>query len=388
MKMFRFVTLIAMVTAGLLALVGEGAQGAADSKKSSVQSVKGSEKAGDWQKKWDDTVAAAKKEGQVLVYFIGGPSAREAVAKGFKNRFGIDVNFVVGTPAELVQKLDSESKAGLYFADVINLGGGSALTMLKPNGLLKPFETDLILPEVRDPKAWRAGKFPFIDKDGTVFGMLENYERYVAINTDQLKENEITSLKGLVTPKWKNKMIMLDPSMPGSGLSACAFLGRLWGMEKTLEWLQGISDLGTVFTRDKRQHIEWVARGSKEVAIAPSPDVLSTFISLGSHISSVKIAEGGNATTVGGAVMVPVKPAHPNASVVFVNWLLSKEGHAVYVKGIGIPGARVDAPREGIDELLYAGPGDKITVTGDEEFFLLQDKLRPRITKIVQSQAK
>jgi len=58
------------------------------------------------------------------------------------------------------------------------------------------------------------------------------------------------------------------------------------------------------------------------------------------------------------------------------------------VKGIGLPSARVDAPKEGIDELLSPGPGDKITVTGDEEFFMLHDKLRPKITEIVQAQAK
>ena len=388
MKKPRLVMLMAVMTAGVFALVGGGAYGAAGPKKSSAPSAKGNESAGDWQRKWEETVAAAKREGEVLVYFIGTPNARETVTKGFKNRFGIDVNFVVGTPAEIVQKLDAESKAGLHYADAINLGGGSSLTMLKPKGLLRPLEADLILPEVKDPKAWRIGKLPFIDKEGTVFGMLASYERYLAINTDQIKENEITSLKGLVDAKWKNKMIMLDPGVPGPGLSACTFLGRLWGMDKTLEWMQGISDLGTVFTRDKRQHIEWVAKGSKVIALAPTQDVLSNFMSLGARLSSVRIAEGGLASTVAGAIMLPAKPAHPNASIVFVNWLLSKEGHAAYVKGMGLPGARVDAPQEGIDELLSPGSGEKITVNGDEEFFLLQAKLRPQIAKIVQAQVK
>jgi len=388
MKRQGLVMLIAVVTAGFFTLIGGEAQGAAGPKKSSAPSAKGQENADDWRKRWEDTVAAAKKEGEVTVYFIGTPNARETITKGFKNRFGINVNFVVGTPAEIVQKLDSESKAGLHYADAINLGGGSSLTMLKPKGLLKPLEPELILPEVKDPKAWRIGKLPFIDKDGTVFGMLASYERYAAINTDEIKENEITSLKGLVDPKWKNRMIMLDPSVPGPGLSACTFLGRLWGMDKTLEWMQGISDLGTIFTRDKRQHIEWVAKGSKAIAIAPTQDILSNFMSLGARLSSVRIAEGGLASTVAGAIMLPAKPAHPNASIVFVNWLLSREGHAAYVKGMGLPGARVDAPQEGIDELLSPGPGEKITVNGDEEFFLLQAKLRPGIAKIVQAQAK
>ena len=134
-------------------------------------------------------------------------SSREEVAKGFKNRFGIDVDFVVGRPPELIQKLDRESKAALYLADAINLGGGSSINMLNPKGLLKPIEPELTLPEVKDPKAWRMGKLPFIDKDGICLGMLATYERYIAVNTDQVKKSEITSLKDLLDPKRKGEIL-------------------------------------------------------------------------------------------------------------------------------------------------------------------------------------
>ncbi len=90
---------------------------------------------------------------------------------------------------------------------------------------------------------------------------------------------------------------------------------------------------------------------------------------------------------VGGGLAIPARPAHPNASTVLVNWLLSKEGQTAYVKGIRLPSARVDVSREGIDELFIAGPGDKITY-GDEEFMLLQGKMTELTKAIFTAQTK
>ncbi len=74
-------------------------------------------------------------------------------------------------------------------------------------------------------------------------------------------------------------------------------------------------------------------------------------------------------------------PAHPNAAIVFVNWILSKDGHSVYVKSILLPGARVDAPTEGLDENIIYKPGKKY-VYADESYFTLQRKLLSMSKKI------
>ena len=340
-----------------------------------------------WQSVWDKKVAAAKEEKLVQFYFIGGADARTELAQAFAKKYGIQVEFVAGVPLELAQKLVTEKNAGMNLADAINMGGGTLLTAVKTQGLLKPIEPELILPEVKDPKAWQIGRLPLIDKDGQVIGMLANYERYVAVNTDMVKEGEIASLKDLLNPKWKGKLTILDPTMTGSGLSMSSFLGRTVGVDAALEFLRGLKQQGVEVTRDKRIQVEWVARGKYAIAVAPTPDVLAEFKALGSPIASVKLAEGGAMQTVGGALGIPAKPAHPNASTVFLNWLLSKEGQEAYVKGIRLPSARVDVSRAGIDELFFAGPNDKI-VYGDEEFFLLQGKLVPMIQGIFAAGAK
>ncbi len=385
MKNVLCIGFLVILVASLLACAG----GSPPASIATKAPEKGSPVAGGeaWKVSWDKKVAAAKEEKEVLFYFIGGADARTEVAQAFGNKFGIKVEFVIGPPLDLAQKLVSERTAGLYLADAINMGGTTLLTAVKTQGLLKPVEPELILPEVKDAKAWQIGRLPLIDKDGQVFGMLANYERYVARNTDLVKDGEVNSLKDLLDPKWKGKMTMLDPTMTGSGLSMSAFLGRTEGEAQALEFLRGLVRQETVITRDKRAQVEWVARGKYAIAIAPTPDVLAEFKAVGSPIASVRIAEGGALQTVGGALGIPAKPAHPNASTVFLNWLLSKEGQEAYVRGIRLPSARVDVSREGIDELFFAGPNDKIGY-GDEDFFLLQGKMGPAIRDIFAAQAK
>ncbi|MBI4333991.1 MAG: extracellular solute-binding protein [Chloroflexi bacterium] len=368
--------LLVFIYAGCTSSSGP-APGAGPAEKAAAPAVKEE----GWRVEWDRKVAAAKAEKEVLFYFIGGGDPRTELSQAFGKKFGIKVEFVTGTPLELAQKLANERNAGMYLADAINMGGGTLLTVVKPQGLLKPIEPELILPEVKDAKAWQIGRLPLIDKDGQVLGMLANYERYLARNTDLVKEGETNALEDLLNPKWKGKMTMLDPTMTGSGLSMSAFLGRVWGVDRALEFLRGLAKQEIVTTRDKRQQVEWVARGKYALAVAPTPDVLAEFKAAGAPIASVRLTDGGGLQTVGGALSVPAKPAHPNASTVFLNWLLSKEGQEAYVRGIRLPAARIDVTREGIDELFFAGPNDKVTY-GDEEFFLLQGKMLPPIREI------
>jgi len=340
----------------------------------------------EWKTTWDQKVAAAKKEGEVTFYSTAGPGVRDEVTKGFANAFGITVNFVPAPPGELVQKLVTERTAGLNLADAINCGGGTSLTGLKPQGLLKPVEPELILPEVKDPKAWVMGRLPLVDKDGMVFGMLASYERNILINTELVKPGEISSLKDLLNPKWKGKMIMQDP-VSGAGLGLVSFMAGLWGADQALEYVRGLAAQGTVFTRDWRMQVESVARGKYAIAIAPHPEATAEFKAAGAPLQSVSVQEGATQQTVGGALAVPAKTGHVNGSTVFVNWMLSKDGQAAFVRGMKLPGARVDSPREGVDPSYYPGPNEKV-IWGDEDFFLRQGKMAPLVRQIVDAQGK
>ncbi len=323
-----------------------------------------------WQEKWDRVVIDARKEGEVAYYTTAGAETRIALAQAVKDRFGLRVEFVTGRGPEISARLQKEYGAGVFVADVLNSGGGT-FTGLKEMGLLSRMEPALILPEVTDPKAWVMGSPPFIDKDKMFLGMLAVYEQYVARNTELVKEGEISSLRDLVNPRWKGKMVLFDPTATGSGASFVTFVARLWGMDKAREFFLQLSKQDLVVTRDKRLHAEWVAKGKYAIALAQNPEMIAEFVDLGLPVANVKIDEGGDINTAVGGLGMAAKPAHPNAALVFVNWLLSKEGQSVYVTSNKLPGARVDAPREGIDKNIMVKPGDKF-ILADEDYFILQ----------------
>ena len=58
------------------------------------------------------------------------------------------------------------------------------------------------------------------------------------------------------------------------------------------------------------------------------------------------------------------------------NWLLSKEGHSIFVKAYGSPGVRTDAPREGIPIQMFPDPGGKIYEDNEESILYRNNMMK------------
>lgn len=324
---------------------------------------------------WEQLVAAAKKEGKVMIYSSQlGTMIRDTV-EPFKKKYGIEVDFLIGRGEELTQRLQTEKGAGLYIADVVIAGATVLVVTMKPLGLLGTIEPLLMLPEVTNPGAWITDTVPFLDKDRTGMSMIASYQRFVLINTELVKQGEITSYKDILNPKWKGKMAYFDPTITGSGNAFIRFLATdVLGLEGTKEFMRQLAKQEPAFTREKRLSVEWIARGKYPVGLAPDRGVVIDFMRAGAPIVFVKAVEGGITGTSGGGLGIVAKMANPDATKLFVNWLLSREGHAAFIKIYGQPGTRKDAPREGIPAEMFPEPGEKVYMER-EESILFQDEM-------------
>ncbi len=331
-----------------------------------------------WQVKWDSTLAAAKKEGDVLVYANVSPELRNAIPSGFTQKYGIKLDFLTGSSGSaLAAKLISEYGAGQYLADAMILGATTLVTDLKPKGMLQPVQPMLLLPEVTDPKVWRMERLPFIDKDTQAVAMIGSYARYVAVNSDLVKEGAIASFKDLLKPEWKGKIVLFDPTVAGSGNEFVGFTQSIWGTDAARDFLVQLAKQDVTVTRDYRLQVETVAKGKYAIALGYRQDSVAEFVALGAPIALVKTVEGGQFTSGAGGLGIPKNPPHPNATIVLVNWLLSQEGQTVFMKGFGQPTLRMDIPTQGfVDPSLLPGPGDKGTMQ-DEEYMLSKGKMLP-----------
>ena len=117
----------------------------------------------DWKKDWEQTLAAARKEGQVNVYIY----RYEGLLQDFKREYpGINVVAVTGRGNELTNRIMAERRAGKYLADVYSGGTNSLYNTLYKGKALDPFKPLLVLPEVTDLTKWFGNEHRYAVPDG------------------------------------------------------------------------------------------------------------------------------------------------------------------------------------------------------------------------------
>ena len=312
-----------------------------------------------WKDKWNETLAAAKKEGAVMLYTSSGVAVRQALVPKAKELFGLNMDVIVAKSDELTQKIMTERQRSLYYADVFI--AGTQIIMSPLSGILSPLHDSLILPEATDPKAWPNGQLPFLDKNRLGLSLTGAYWSYILVNTDMVKEGELKSYADLVNPKWKGKMIMFDPSGGGAAVYWVNFVLKVMGQEKGEKFLRQLAtQQDLVLTKDARLQGEWVARGKYPIAIAPSMGAVTPLLKAGAPIAWVRVREGGLVHPSGSVFAFVDKRPHPNAAKVILNWLLTADGQQLFSKAFGQPATRLGIPTEGIDPFTVPKADEKV----------------------------
>ena len=303
---------------------------------------------------WDSLVAEARKEGSVVVYIAPIGEARDIAAKTFKEKYGISIDFVTGRGAELINKITTERNAGLYTVDAMLMGLGTFFNMIGPMKITVPLEPLLMLPEVTDGTKWRMGNVLFVDKAKTCIAFSLTSLHCISINTDLVKEGEITSFEDILAPKWKGKIVINDPSVGGHGAEWFQFmmLGPTYGKEKGRGYVMKLIEQNPVMNRDQRLQTEWLARGKSLIGIGIEPSEIEKMAKLGAPVKVISVKEGSPLSSGPLNVMVFDRAPHPNAAKLFVNWVLSREGGEIMSKYSGYLSARLDVSTAGFDPIF------------------------------------
>jgi hypothetical protein len=150
--------------------------------------------AGDaWKVEWEQTLSAAKKEGEVSFY---GSQGYEKIFEVFQKRYP-DIKVTSNTVrrgSEHGQAVMSERRAGKYIVDLFINGVVTPVQVFLKANILEPIRPALILPEVLDESKWWNGKHHYADPEakyvfvfqGNVHGGENAYNTKV-INPKELK---------------------------------------------------------------------------------------------------------------------------------------------------------------------------------------------------------
>jgi iron(III) transport system substrate-binding protein len=311
---------------------------------------------------WDKVVESAKKEGKVIVSIPTSAELRKEFESGFQKGYpGIELELNVARGASNINKIAEEQNAGVRSID-LHIGGTTSIItgLLAPN-LLDPVMPAMMLPEVRDPKNWWGGHIWADSAQRFVYSFTAYMTETIWYNTTLVKPEEINSWDSLLDPKWKGKIVILDPRSPGSGESNWAFLLRIKGVP----FLTKLAAQDMTIGRNLRQLGEAVARGKSAISIGVSYYTYLPFLKAGLPVKPISIIkEGYYAGTGSGNLAVMKNPAHPNAAKVFVNWLLSKEGQSAVTKALGQPTRRFDVDTKWTKD--YGHPAAKEFLTPEK----------------------
>ena len=105
-----------------------------------------------WKAEWQNTLAAAKKEGKLA--FVSGSSSRDYIGKFRKAFPDIQVEFLEMRAPDLQVRIPTERRAGVYQWDIIVMGGSAGVTDFIPAGIFADLNEALILPELKRDETW------------------------------------------------------------------------------------------------------------------------------------------------------------------------------------------------------------------------------------------
>jgi iron(III) transport system substrate-binding protein len=326
---------------------------------------------------WEQIVEAARKEGKVVASIPPSAELRKLMELTFPKRYGIGVEFVPARGGAIIRRMVDEAKSGVQYFDLHIGGTESIITGLLPENVLEPVESFFVLPEVRDTKQWWGGHI-WADNAKR---FLYNFAAYQTVslwsNANEYKPSEFRGFDDLLNPKLQNKIGISDPRTPGSGSSMWSYINYVKGEE----YLKRLVAQKLFVTRDLRLLAENLAKGKIAVTSGIAYSEFLPFIKAGLSVTPLPVPKEGLYVSGGyGHLTILKNPPHPNATKVFVNWLLGRDGQEVFSRAMGVGSRRLDVDTKWLKEFgVIAAKDVPLTM---EQFHKLENQSEEKIYKI------
>ncbi len=262
----------------------------------------------------------ARQEGQVILYTgLVVNVALRPMAEAFQAKYPfVKMTFWRGESEAILAKTSAEIRANNVVGDVIE--GTGVGEMAQAADLVQPFYSPISeeLPKgLLDPKGLTA------PTRLSYFAM--------AYNTKLVPKDQVPqSFEDLLDPKWKGKIAWRIESASGTSL----FLTNLrlaWGEERAMDYFKKLSQQKIVNfgSGSARTLVDRVMAG--EYALA---------VNVFAHFPVISAAQGApvNAKlldpvpSTASTISIPKGIKHPHAAMLLVDFILSKEGQAVFSK--------------------------------------------------------
>jgi ABC-type Fe3+ transport system substrate-binding protein len=304
-------------------------------------------KAEEWSAEWAKLVAAANEEGAVVINSQANQAARAYLEREWPKAFPkIKLDISVLREPQILARVRTERQAGKYLWDA-SVAVTSAGYVLAKEGVLDPLLPEMVDPAVNKPELWGGWDEAFVDEQRKYVLSIASYIASPFYNAGLISPEKVAArgLKLLIEPEYAGKIYWHEPTVAGGGRTYAQLIHAALGDDglRTLLTKQKI-----VFTQEQQQVVDAMARNIAWIGIGPPVrSLLKPYQQAGVKI---EVRTFGNTPdrgvqSIGGAgVYVFNKRPHPNATRVFINWLLSKETQEGYSHATDQASRRTDVP--------------------------------------------
>ena len=218
-------------------------------------------------------------------------------------------------------------------------------------GLLQPIPPQLILPEVVDQTKWWSKKHLYSDPEGQHVFMAQGDagSGIGAINTNSIKPGEIDSWWDLLEPKYRGKILMTDPDSAGN-IGNWRFI--YYSPDLGAKFIRRLlTETQVTFGANEHQMMDWLGAGKYSMHVLAKLENTELARKQGLPVRQIFSDKEGDTISTGSGHIITFKNApHPNATKVYLNWFLSRDGQLVWQKLTGRNSFRTDISK---DMILY-----------------------------------
>jgi iron(III) transport system substrate-binding protein len=277
-------------------------------------------------------IDAAKKEGTLTFYTTIAEKDLPVIVKPFEQKYGIKVNIWRAGTDKVLQRTVQEARAGRNDVDVVHYGSPE-MEALAREKILKPVDDpvhkDLMQGALPDHRMWAA----------TILSVWVQ-----AYNTNVVKKADLPKKwEDLLDPKWKGKL-GIEAKDDDWFASVVQLLG---GEEKGLAFFRKLSDTNGISVRKGHTLLNnMVVSGEVPLALTVYNYMPAQAKEKGAPIDWFVIEP---AIARSNAVGIAAKAKHPNAALLFYEYLLGPDGQKAMTSIDYVPtNTKVESPLKGV----------------------------------------
>jgi iron(III) transport system substrate-binding protein len=271
-------------------------------------------------------VERAKKEGSLALFTSMQLVDSRPLTEAFEKKYGIKVALWRAAGEKVVQRVVTESRGGRHEVDVLETDGAQ-MEILYREKQLAPFSS----PSVKDiPSSLLPAHRHYVPTRLSLY--------VVAYNTNLVKPHEVpASYQDLLGPRWTGRV-----GIEAADVAWFAAVAKAMGEANGVAYFRKLAANRPSLRSGHTLMAELVAAGEIEVAIDAHVQGVARLKDKGAPIEWKPLQPSfGQPSSVGVARRAP----HPNAALLFADFVLSREGQEIIKSRNRVPSNRaVDSP--------------------------------------------